>query len=192
MSLRPALLACLATLCVSLSSQAADPPASKAEPTAEQKAAIDDLFEVMNLRAQHKQMAEALALSMRQTMSQQSLPLLEKMPAHKRERASALLKERDEGFIQSLTDVYTDSKTQAQLVALMAEAYLKVFTLEELRAMSAFYRTPTGHKVLVESPRLMSEVMPGMQALILPRLLKLNQENSARFSEKLKQLNEEK
>lgn len=47
-----------------------------------------------------------------------------------------------------------------QNAALMVDFYADEFTLEELRALDAFYRSEVGQKLLAATPRLMQEFMP--------------------------------
>jgi hypothetical protein len=47
-----------------------------------------------------------------------------------------------------------------EYVRLCAALYEKHFTEEELLAMAAFYRTPTGRKMIQETPELLKELVP--------------------------------
>lgn len=59
----------------------------------------------------------------------------------------------------------------------VAQIYVDVFTLEEIEAVSAFYRTPVGRKMLERMPELMArsmevsqrmvaDMMPGIESLV--------------------------
>ncbi len=44
------------------------------------------------------------------------------------------------------------------LINLIRPVYAKYYTAEDLRAISAFYQSPTGKKMLTNMPKLMAEV----------------------------------
>ena len=53
--------------------------------------------------------------------------------------------------------------------------YARHYTLDEVRQLSAFYKTPVGHKSLVVMPQLMAESMAVSNQVLGPRLNKLMQ-----------------
>ena len=61
----------------------------------------------------------------------------------------------------------------------MVEAYMNVYSEEEIREIIAFYRTPTGQKMLDRMPELMQESMRVSQQMIrdvMPRIQALQEE----------------
>jgi hypothetical protein len=67
----------------------------------------------------------------------------------------------------------------------------KFYTLEEIKDMIAFYKTPTGQKTLLLKTPVMLETMKQMQEKIIPKIpaimKELNDEDAKEFREKLNQ-----
>jgi hypothetical protein len=76
---------------------------------------------------------------------------------------AATLKELRQEFEAALKDFVVDAMTEAPAV------YARHFSAQELRDMTAFYRSPTGVKALQLMPKVMAEffgtLAPRMQAL---------------------------
>ena len=69
-----------------------------------------------------------------------------------------------------------------KMLALNAQIYASHFSLDELKAIEAFYGTPAGQKIVAETPKIVKEVLPigmawGRQAA---------EEALARITEKLR------
>jgi hypothetical protein len=54
---------------------------------------------------------------------------------------------------------------------MLISIYDKVFTLAEIKDMLAFYKTPTGSKMLKQTPVIMAESMKIMQEKLVPKIL---------------------
>jgi len=61
--------------------------------------------------------------------------------------------------------------------------YARHFTVDELKELAAFYRTPLGAKALREMPQVMGE----FTAVVVPRLTALRQQTSEAFSKVLRE-----
>jgi hypothetical protein len=48
--------------------------------------------------------------------------------------------------------------------------YARHYTVEEMRQISAFYKSPVGAKMLVTMPQMIGESMQMTQTLIMPRI----------------------
>jgi hypothetical protein len=59
---------------------------------------------------------------------------------------------------------------------IMGRAYAKRFTLAEIKAITAFYKSEAGKKMLSTGPQLMQEAMPEIMALTSPKINALMQE----------------
>lgn len=100
-----------------------------------------------------------------------------------REAASAEDRQKVEAFLDKVTALtITEAKA---LMDQMDVVYAEVYTAEELRAITAFFRSPEGQSMLAKQPELMARVMPmaqEMQRKLLPRIQALITE--ARAEEK--------
>ncbi len=139
---------------------------------AEQRAAIKELLDVINFKQMFKQMNEA----MRQQMPQMIAGMMEgavkssKLPPEKRGEALRLAREMQDGALDKMLAVYNDPEVVRAMEDTMARAYARHFTTEEIRATTAFYRSPAGAKALTLTPKIMQETMPEIMSVISPKL----------------------
>lgn len=85
--------------------------------------------------------------------------------------ATAEDRQKIEGFLDKVTAL-TMSEAKA-LMAKMDVVYAEVYTEDELRAITTFFRSPEGRSMLAKQPALMAKVMPmaqEMQQKLLPRI----------------------
>jgi uncharacterized protein len=127
-----------------------DTPASRED--------IVKLFEVMNI---HEQMR----LTMDSVVKQQSKLVHESLQNRFPEMTNEQLNRLDSVMKESLRDMPVDG-----MIDDMIPVYQKHLTKPDVEAMSTFYSTPTGKKLLAEMPAMTSESMqaayPRMQAMM--------------------------
>ncbi len=109
----------------------------------EKRAAIRELIEVSQQRQ--------LVLQMQQALESRVLPNMDGV-AGSREDASAIIHEE---LTATASDMIGD------LVEVSADVWGRHFTIDEIRELTEFYRTPLGQKLLEKQPLIMQE---GMQA----------------------------
>ncbi len=117
-------------------------PARAAEIAPDKEIAIRELFEVTNTMAMTEQVSRAM---LPQFMAQirKSAPNISQSDADK---LSAVILEEFQ-------------KSTASLMKMMVALYDKNFTLEEIRAAIAFYKTPAGRSMIAKTPALMAQSM---------------------------------
>jgi hypothetical protein len=68
-------------------------------------------------------------------------------------------------LVEAITAIRGDyEKRQPEIVGLMAQAYASHFTEAELNDLIAFYRSPTGKKLVTELPGVLEESFAGARA----------------------------
>ena len=159
----------LAMLVVVTSVVAAQVPASA---DAEQRAAVKELLDAMNF----KQMMSQIPGPMMQQMRQLTDDMVEKSsskgslaPAQVNDLRNAA-RVSSAKSVKAVTDLYNDPQFVESFVGIMARAYARNFTLDEIKATTAFYVSPAGKKTLTVMPKMMQETMPEMMAIIAPRM----------------------
>lgn len=181
---RPLLVAVLATASVSgaLAWQAPPPPAAPPEagpapvaqpalppPDPARLAAARELFEATGMRqilrsAFAPQVEQNLANTLRVlTDSPQAAAARQRDPYfdERARRVSRVYAQEMSGFV--------DQVLPAMLEALAAD-YARTFTLEELRAQTDFYRTPTGRAVAAKTPDLQMRQAGSMASVMQARM----------------------
>lgn len=159
----------LATLVFVSSVVAAQVPVSS---DGEQRAAVKELLEAMNF----KQMMSQISGPMMQQMRQLNEDMVDKSstkgslsPEQVNELRNAARESSAKSF-KAMTDFYNDPQFVESFEGIMARAYARNFTLDEIRATTAFYVSPAGKKTLTVMPKMMQETMPEMMAIIAPRM----------------------
>ena len=139
---------------------------------AEQRAAVKELLDAMNF----KQMMSQISGPMMQQMMQLTDDMVEKSSSKgslTTEQVNDLrnaARESSAKSFKAMTDLYNDPQFVESFEGIMARAYARNFTLDEIKATTAFYVSPAGKKTLTVMPKMMQETMPEMMAIIAPRM----------------------
>lgn len=129
---------------------AADSPATKDD--------IERYFQVMHVRDTMKQMMDVMAKQARQMAHSQISKSAANLPPDFEERTNKMLEEELKNF------------PIEEMLQAMIPVYQKHWTKGDVDAMTAFYSTPTGQKVLRELPATMAEAMQAMQPIMQKRM----------------------
>lgn len=78
--------------------------------------------------------------------------------------------------VAAVTKVLEDPKVADEMMAEVVPLYARYFSVDEMKQLAAFYRTPAGKKSLQVMPQLMGEGMQIGQRVIGPRINKVMQE----------------
>ncbi|MBB3119525.1 DUF2059 domain-containing protein [Pseudoduganella violacea] len=165
----------LASLLISLAFAAGQPALAQNAPAPEHTAAIKELMDAMNYRtmmtALMQQMVQTLPEMMRNT-AEQSISDNPRLDATGR-RAALLAMEADlPKAVSTMQQVLLSPELMDEIMAEMIPLYARHFTVDEMRQIANFYRTPVGQKSLREMPQLMTEGMQIGEKVIGPRVRK--------------------
>lgn len=138
----------------------------------EQRAAVRDLMEVMNTRQSMSAMAANMRNQLPQMLDQQLTRMSKdrKWPAEKVDQMKAATTALQTESFEKLRELYASAELGTALDDIMARTYAKHFSTEEIRAVTAFYRTPAGQKVLKTLPRVMQDAIPELMQIINPKI----------------------
>jgi hypothetical protein len=156
-------------LCVPAMAQQnpADAPATQAD--------VEKYLETMHSREMMNQMIEAMAKPMQQVVHEQYLKHKDVLPLDYETKVNKMMQDM-------LAEMPWEEMIQA-----MVPAYQKHFTKGDLDALTAFYSSPTGQKVLHEMPGLMADSMQVMMPLMQQHIEKvtgrLREEETAMLKE---------
>ncbi|HZQ19389.1 MAG TPA: DUF2059 domain-containing protein [Terriglobales bacterium] len=139
----------LAIACLAQDAQPDNSPASKAD--------VEQLFITLHL---HEMMQDLMATSMQQSKQLAHETLKKKQPGISDEELKRL-----DGFIDDLTKTLDINGMLDDMVPV----YEHHLSKQDVQAMLAFYKSPTGQKILREQPAMMAEGMQAMQ----PRMRKM-------------------
>jgi hypothetical protein len=145
---------CLAICIPALGQNSQDAPATQAD--------VEKYLEVTHARQMMNQVAEAFAKPMNKMVHEEYLKHKDVLPPDYEARVSKMMH-----------DMLVDMPWEEILNA-MLPAYQKHFTKGDMDALTAFYSTPTGQKVLREMPGLMADSMETMMPLIQQHVEKIN------------------
>ncbi len=146
------------------------PAATLAVTTPEQKAAVKDLLDAMNFKKMMSQMAGAMTQNMPQMMEQMVAASDTSMTAEQKAEARKLVARASESATKAMIDIYSDPQIVQGMEDIMARAYGSNFAVDEIKAITTFYMSPAGKKMLATQPQIMQQSMPEIMALITPRM----------------------
>lgn len=133
------LLLCLALCATGLAQIPADQPATKAD--------IDRYLEATHSHEMMRQMAMAMSKPMQKMVHEQYEKNKDRLPEDFEAHTNKEMEDM-------LNNIPWDDMLEA-----MMPAYQKHFTKSDMDALTAFYSSPTGQKVLREMPGLMADAM---------------------------------
>ncbi|MFC4160234.1 DUF2059 domain-containing protein [Chitinimonas lacunae] len=153
--------------CCALPVQAAELPADK-------KAAIKELLDTMNLKAMVPQMVMMVQMQMGQMLPavmMQRIDADKKLSAEEKAKRKAKL----QADLPKMGAELREEMGKIDLGGIIEDSiytiYGKHFEAKEIRDVTAFYRSPTGQKMLKLTPQITAESMQLTSEKIMPKLL---------------------
>ncbi len=138
--------------------------------SAEQKAAVAALLDAMNFKQQMAQMSKMMVQSMPQMLDQLTTKMSSSLSPEQQANAREVAKKSMTTSMDKVGDIYSDPAVVSGMEDIMARAYGKLFTVAEIKSMTAFYKSDAGKKMLNSMPQLMQQTMPEIMGLIAPRM----------------------
>lgn len=136
-------------------------------------AAAKELFASMNYRAimvqTMAQMSQGLASSVR-SGAEAAIAADTKASPEQKQKARAKLEAELPKVIASMQEVMNDPALVDEILAETVPLYARTFSADELKQITAFYRTPVGAKMLSTMPQLMGEGMQIGQQIVGRRI----------------------
>ena len=136
----------LALSCFAQSSSDPNAPATRDD--------VQKYLDTMHSREMMHQMAEAMSKPMHQMIHDQYMRDKDRLPPDFEERMNSFM---DDMFQKMPWDDMLDA---------MIPSYQKHFTKGDLAALTAFYSTPTGQKIIRELPAITAEAMQNMMPVM--------------------------
>lgn len=102
-------------------------------------------------------------------------------PLTPKERSAAVveIKAKLPAAVAKILSVVNDPLLLDELEKATIPLYTKHFTVDEIKQLTAIYRTPLGKKMLERMPVLIGESMEISQRIVMPRVMKTLQEHFA-------------
>ena len=135
----------------------------------DQKAAVKELLDAMNFKQMMMQMTASMTQNMPKMMDQMFASNTKMSDGEKIEARKSAGK-ASESATRAVLDIYNDPQILQGIEDIMARMYAKNFTVDEVKAITAFYVSPAGKKTLTTLPLVMQQTMPEIMGLIAPRM----------------------
>ena len=151
--------------------QTAAPATVQLDPAA--VTAVKELLDAMKFRDMMQMSFAQMQQNLPQMMLQGATGAINanpKLNAQQKKDAIAEVTKELPDAAKAFASTLNDPKLMDELMAEMVPLYARYFTAEELRAMTAFYRTPVGLKMMQTMPQLMGESMQISQRVVMPRM----------------------
>jgi len=147
---------------------------------------IDELFTAMRMeKIMHDSMDQAMKMipKMTESMTSQSLSKLSPAEAEKVRARAEKMQEKTMALVE-------EEMSWEKIKGPMAQVYAESLTPEEVKGITAFYKSPAGQAFLDKQPvimqktmamtqKLMMDLMPKMQALIQNEIAETTKEDAA-------------
>lgn len=136
-------------------------------------AAAKELFDSMNYRSvlqgMMQQMAQGMAASMRGG-AEAAINNNPKLSAEEKQQALAKMQAELPAAVGAMQSVLGDPALVDDILNETVPIYARNFSADELKQITAFYRTPVGAKMLAKMPQLMGEGMQVGQQIVARRI----------------------
>lgn len=157
--------------------------AQTANPSAESTAAARQLMEAINARSLMQASMQQMTAQMPQMLRAMSGSMIESrakgLSPSKKAAAQAELEKMIPAMMASLQKLFADPALFDELERETTAIYARNYTVDEMRELLAFYRSPVGAKMLATMPKVMQESMQTSQKIIVPRMGKIIEEMTA-------------
>ncbi len=155
--------------------------------TLEQKAAVKELLDAMDFKKMMSQMAGAMAQNLPQIMDQMVIASDTSMTIEQKAEARNLAAKSSDTLMKSMVGIYNDPLIIQGMEDIMARAYGSNFAVDEIKAITMFYSSPAGKKMLATQPQIMQQSMPEIMALITPRMKEVMGKMAKEIAEQAKE-----
>lgn len=147
---------------------------AQTDAAAEKQAAIKELVALINGDNKATDIVNIMTAQIRQTEDATVKAMLDERPdltaAERRSIEDALLKDRQDSVKRYQDKLMEKLNYNETINEIAAAAYDKYYTLEEIRDLSQFYKSPTGQKTLKLMSPIAADTMRAMQERILPKI----------------------
>ena len=114
-------------------------------------------------------MSQGLRPQMGQMMAQR-IETNTSLSADQKQKIRASMEQPFEGAVADGTKMINDPKVIDDVLDRMVAVYARSFTMDEVRQLVAFYKSPLGQKALAAVPTASREAMQGMMGNLAPKL----------------------
>lgn len=157
---------------------AATAPAATAAPapvivTPEARAAIKDLIETMKMRENMAKAFQLMGQNLPPQMAQAMNAQIENNTAlspEQKQKVRAGMNQPFENAVKEAQVIINDPKNVDESIERMYPIYAKYYSADEVRQITAFYKTPVGAKTLNVTPQIINESMQAGFSLFQPRV----------------------
>ncbi|NVD73101.1 DUF2059 domain-containing protein [Duganella sp. BJB1802] len=158
-----------------------------AQADAASTAAARELFEAMSYRTMMTGIMQQMSLNIGQSMRAGAEAAIKGNPKTTPEQKAAEMAKMEAelpAVVSTLQGVITDPGMIEEIMTETVPLYARTYSADELKQITAFYRTPIGAKMLATMPKLMAEAMQIGQQIaarrVGPVMQKLQEKQNAK------------
>lgn len=141
--------------------------------TPEARAAIKDLIETMKMRDNLAKAFQMMSQNLPPQMAQAMNVAIENnaaLSSEQKQKVRANMNQPFEKAVKEAQAIINDPKIVEESIEHMYPIYAKYYTPDEIRQITAFYKTPVGAKTLTVTPQIINETMQAGFLLFQPRV----------------------
>ncbi len=157
-----------------LTAPATAPAPAPVTVTPEAHAAIKNLIETMKMRDNLAKAFQAMSQNVAPQMAQAMNAAIENnasLSPDQKQKVRANMNQPFENAVREAAAIINDPKVVDESVERLYPIYAKYYTPEEVRQITAFYKTPVGAKALSVTPQIVNESMQAGFSVFQPRVV---------------------
>ncbi len=149
------------------------PVAAPVPVTPEMRAAVKELLETTKTRDGLAQTLQQMSQSVRPQMGQMMAQRIEMNGSLTPEQKQAVRQSMEQPFEGAVADgqkLVTDPKVVDDTIDRMTSLYAQRFSVDEVKQLAAFYKSPLGQKSISAVPSIVHDAMQGAMTVLVPKL----------------------
>lgn len=178
----------LALLAAALAFSSVPAAAQTDAPSPEAAAAAKEMMDAINARGMMQASMQHMTIQLPEMLRAMTGSVMEAkgkgLSADQKKAMQADLEKAMPGMMASMQKLFGDPTLLDDLERETTAIYARNYTVDEMRQLLAFYRSPVGAKMLATMPKVMQESMAISQKIIVPRMGKVVEEMTANLAKK--------
>lgn len=136
-------------------------------------AAVRKMLVVMDYRSVMKAAMTQMTKSMPEMMLASFKGVIDnddRLDSAQRKKAMMFFEKRMPAALDRVNQVMADPAMIDEMIEAMIPIWSRIYTLDEIEQLTAFYTSPVGRKTLSSMPQVMAEGMQASQRIVTPRI----------------------
>lgn len=166
---------------------------AQTQTSTEKQAAIKELVFLINGDNKMEDLMNVMTAQMQSAQDEMFKSMLDARSdltdADKKELEAALVGDKKNSYERFQSKLNAKLNYNEMMNELASASFDKFYTLEEIKELTAFYKSPVGQKSIKMMPSIMAETMQAVQEKLMPKMMivikEIEDENKAELEQKI-------